>query len=142
MFVPQAPFRTKGSAVRNQVACHVRRSTTATHGLRTTLRMRLPDLVDLGQHITRLGPMPGARDPPRCRRAMHQGDLHTIGRQCRAGFLGPLDGNDPAAVKIVGPSEMVKVQDRFRAIQIDMGQREAAAILVDEHKGRAADVAP
>lgn len=69
---------------------------------------------------------------------MAQLHFQAVRREESQCFVGPFNGDDSRSGQIVIETDRFRVSQRIDTIQIEMGQREPATILVEEHECRAA----
>lgn len=70
---------------------------------------------------------------------MCQGDFQPILRQQCGKPIGPLDGGHGSVVEVFAQSDGRSFRFVAQAIEIDVDQREPAAVFVDQDEGRTAD---
>src|SRR5918996_2306645 len=84
-----------------------------------------------------------ATDADPARLVAHAVDVHAnrARRQERRQLVGPLHDRHAVAREQLVEAELEELGEALRAVGIDVMHREPAAVLVDEHEGRAHDAA-
>src|SRR5689334_16677172 len=67
---------------------------------------------------------------------MRTPDVEAIERQLRLPSFGPFDRDNGLPIEILFQPEIGNSLDRFKAIEIDMGQGKASLIFMDQDKRR------